>query len=195
MCFLDKAYIFYYRYFIGGVMSYTWSPSVTITVLAQLGISSVELVPNKTTAYVGDTVNFKVRVTFNRQTTTADTSYTVTTVLAINSQTNIVSMWSEYIKAGITTYEYTHSYKFTSAGQYTVWGGAKITGPTAYTPLGYGYLMSNPVVITVLPYEVPQGFPSPSILGDVALFTLGAITGAFLYKSWREGKLRLPKLR
>jgi len=180
---------------LGGVVSYVWSPSVTIIVIAQLGISSVELIPDKTTVMVGETVNFKVRVTFNRQTTTADTSYAVTTVLAVNSQSNIVSMWSEYIKAGITTYEYTHSYKFTSAGQYTVWGGAKIVGPTAYTPLGYGYLMSEPVVITVLPYEVPQGFPSPGILGDVALFTLGVITGAFLYKSWREGKLRLPKLR
>jgi hypothetical protein len=144
---------------------------------------------------VNETVNFRVRVTFNRQTTTADTSYAVTTVLAVNTQTNIVGMWSENIRAGITTYEYTHSFRFTSPGSYTVWGGAKITGPTAYTPLGYGYLMSNPVVITVLPYKEPQGFPSPSILGDVALFTLGVITGAFLYKSWKEGKLRLPKLR
>jgi len=175
-------------------MAYVWSPSATIIVIAQLGISSVELIPDKTAVMVGQTVNFKVRVTFNRQTTTADTSYSITTVLAVNTQTNIVDMYSEYIKAGITTYEHTFSYKFTSAGNYTVWGGAKITGPTAYTPLGYGYLMSEPVVITVLPYE-PQGFPAPSVLGDVALFTLGVITGAFLYKSWREGKLRLPKLR
>jgi plastocyanin len=182
--------LFKYIYSVTGILlgdrvSYVWSPSVTITVLSGLGISRVELIPDKTTAYVGDTVNFKVRVTFNRQTTTADTSYAITTVLAINSQTNIVSMWSEYIRAGITTYEYTHSYKFTSAGQYTVWGGAKIVSTTAYASSGYGNIVSKPTVITVLPYEAPQGFPTLNILGIIALLPLGAVVGIILYNSWK----------
>jgi len=170
-------------------MSYVWSSPVSISVIEELKIVKVEVIPSKTTAYVGESINFRVRVTFNRTTTSYDVGYYITTVLAVNTQGNIVSMWSEYLSPNISTYEYTHTYKFTSPGTYTVWGGGKL-GVSAYS---YGYpIFSEPIIIQVgYGYE---GYPSPGLLGDVALFTLGFIAGVLTYKSYVEGKLRIPKV-
>jgi len=174
-------------------VSYVWSPSVTITVVESLSITKVELFPDKTTVNVGESVKFRVRAYFNRTTTDYDVGQYITTVIAVNTQGNIVSMWSEYLKSGISYYEYTHTYKFTSPGTYTVWGGAKL-GVAAYTKLGYGGVFSEPVVITVLPEYGVKGYPSPGILGDIALFGLGFVAGAYVYKLYVEGKLKIPKI-
>jgi len=177
-------------------MSYTYSPEVTITVLSGLSITGVSLTPSKTTAIVNETIKFTVRADFNRATQSIDIDqFTgVELVLAVNTQTNIVSRLTVMFGTGVTYVDGALTYAFTSPGTYKVWGGARLIPKTGYVGYGY-YLVSEPVEIFVCGESCPEGYPSPGVLGDVALFVLGMIAGGALVKKWPEIRARIPRIR
>jgi len=178
-------------------VSYIYSPEVTITVLAGLSITSVSLTPSKTTAAVNEQIKFAVRADFNRaaQSVDVDQFTGVELVLAVNTQTNIVNRLTVMFGSGATYVEGTLTYAFTSPGTYKVWGGARLIPKTGYAGYGY-YLVSEPVDVVV--YGEPEGYPSPGILGDLALFVLGMIAGGALVRKWpeirEEVRRRIPRI-
>jgi len=179
-------------------VSYQYSPEVTITVVSGLAIANVSLTPSKTTASVNEKINFTVKADFNRaaQPMDVDQFTGVELVLAVNTQTNIVSRLTVMFGTGATYVDGTLTYAFSSPGTYKVWGGARLIPKTGYVGYGY-YLVSEPVDVVV--YGEPEGYPSPGILGDLALFVLGMIAGGALVRKWPEireevRRRRIPRI-
>ena len=104
-----------------------YSNEVEITVVSELGITSVSLSADKTYTYVGDTINLTVTVKLNRKPTSNEASmYEIWGGLIVNGSRQRDIKLSD-LSTSKDTYVSTIQFKPNAAGKYTIKIDAYIT--------------------------------------------------------------------